>query len=317
MSIEENKSKRMNYTLWVEKYRPANIEETILPPDIKNFFEKIIEEGDLPNLLLHSSSPGSGKTTTAKALVAELDMDYIYINTSSEGGIDTLRDTISKFATSMSFDGKKKAVILDEFDGATINLQQGLRAAIEEFHESCRFIFTCNYVTKIIEPLKSRCQMVDFNFTDKTTTKGMMARIGRRILEILDAEGVEYDKKTIIKIVKTFYPDMRKMLGLLQQYSKQNGIINNDIFNYESVDEELFELILNKKMRKAREYVIERNYNYPELYRALYDNVIPQMEQASQGGAYITVAEYMYRDSFVIDKEINFFACLIELAGII
>ncbi|MFW6219548.1 MAG: AAA family ATPase [bacterium] len=317
MSINENNNKKLNYTLWVEKYRPSTIEDVILPKSYKTFFSKIIIEKDLPNLLLYASSPGNGKTSTSKALVSDLDMDYLYINTSSESGIDTLRDKISKFASTMSFDGKKKAIILDEFDGASVNLQQGLRAAIEEFHDTCRFILTCNYITKIIEPLKSRCQMLDFNFSDTNMSKTMMPKIGKRILEILDNEKIEYDKSTIVKIVKTFYPDMRKMLGLLQQYSKQTGIINNDIFNYQRIDNELFELILNKKMRKAREFVIQKNYNYSELYRALYDNVIPQMKQESQGEAYITIAEYMYRDSFVIDKEINFFACLIELARIL
>ncbi|MFA5484928.1 MAG: AAA family ATPase [Candidatus Pacearchaeota archaeon] len=317
MSITENNNKKLNYTLWVEKYRPSTIKDVILPKAYKNFFDKIISEKDLPNLLLYASSPGNGKTSTAKALVSDLDMDYLYINTSSESGIDTLRDKISKFASTMSFDGKKKAIILDEFDGASINLQQGLRAAIEEFHDTCRFVLTCNYVTKIIEPLKSRCQMLDFNFSDNRMSKTMMPKIGKRILEILDNEKIEYDKSTIIKIVKTFYPDMRKMLGLLQQYSKQTGIINAEIFNYQRIDSELFELVLNKKMRKAREYVIQKNYNYSELYRALYDNVIPRIDQSSQGEAYITVAEYMYRDSFVIDKEINFFACLIELARIL
>lgn len=317
MSISENTNKRLNYTLWVEKYRPSTIDDVILPKSYKNFFDKIISEKDLPNLLLYSSSPGNGKTSTAKALVSDLDMDYLYINTSSESGIDTLRDKISKFASTMSFDGKKKAIILDEFDGASNNLQQGLRAAIEEFHDTCRFILTCNYVTKIIEPLKSRCQMLDFNFSDSKMSKTMMPKIGKRLLEILDNEKVDYDKSTMIKIVKTFYPDMRKMLGLLQQYSKQTGVINNEIFNYQKIDSELFELILNKKMRKAREFVIEKNYNYSELYRALYDNVIPEMSQESQGESYILIAEYMFRDSSVIDKEINFFACLIELARIL
>ena len=311
---------------WVEKYRPEDIRSTILPKTNKMYFNKLVKDKEFQSLLLFSSNAGVGKTTVAKALCKEIGADYIYINTSKENGIDTLRSKIDKFATSMSLSGGKKVVILDEFDGATINLQQALRASIEEFHSTCRFIFTCNYITKIIEPIKSRCQVIDFNFTDIKQVKEMKPKIVNRLNKILQVEKVPCEKEILEKVVDSHYPDIRKMISLLQQYSKQttsdvypNGIIDEEIFNCEVISDELVDLIINKKFRKAREFVISMSYNYSELYRFLYNVLVPKLTPASkQGQAIQVISEFMWRQSQgVIDEEINFAHCMIELMGIL
>lgn len=321
LEMEENKEKRLNYTLWIEKYRPTKIQDVILPISLKKFFTELVKEKEIPNLLFYSSSPGVGKTTVAKALAKEIDTDYIYINTSLENGIDLIRSRIEKFATSMSFSGNKKIVILDEFDGATPQLQAALRATIEEFHQTCRFIFTCNYITKIIEPLKSRCQMIDFNLMDKTVQDEMKPLILRRLCGILKVEKVQgkpiiFDEATVKKIVDIFYPDIRRMTSLLAHYTKKNGIVNEDIFNYEKIDTELYQLILNKKLTAARKFITERSYNYDEMFRAMFDNLVPMLDKTKQAQAILLIAEYMYRNNFVIDKEINFTALLLEIIGL-
>ena len=322
IEMVENKEKRLSYTLWVEKYRPTRIQDVILPNAFRKFFSEIVAEKEVPNLLFYSSSPGVGKTTVAKAIAKEIDTDYIYINTSLENGIDVIRSRIEKFATSVSFSGQKKIVILDEFDGATINLQQALRATIEEFHQTCRFIFTCNYITKIIEPLKSRCQMFDFNLMEKEVQIEMRPKIVKRLCDILKHEKVKgvaiiYEEETVKKIVDTFYPDMRRMLNLLQQYTKQNGTVDSAIFDYEKVDDELYQLILNKKLTAARKFVIEKNYNFSELYRAMFDNLVPMLEKQQQSQAILIIADYMKWSTQVIDPEIHFTACILEIIGII
>jgi len=317
IEMEKPKRKRLSYTLFVEKYRPTTIQEVLLPVGLKRFFIKIVKEGEVPNLLFYSSSPGVGKTTVAKALANDIQTDYLYINTSLEGGIDTLRSKIEKFATSMSMSGKKKIVILDEFDGATLALQKALRASIEEFHNTCRFIFTCNYITHIIEPLKSRCQIVDFNFTDGKTSEEMKPKIFKRLGNILKYEKIEYDEKVLGKLVEELYPDIRKMQGLLQQYHKQNIVIDGNIFNYECIDSEFFDLIINKKWNAARKYIIEKNYNYDELYRALFDNLIPKIPQDKKAQIILIIGDYMKWSPQVIDKEIHFSCCMLEIIGVL
>ena len=311
----------MSYTLFVEKYRPYHVKDIILPKTVKNFFLKLVEEKEIPNLLLYSSSPGVGKTTMAKALVNDIKSDYIYINMSLESGIDTLRSRIAKFATSYSMfgenEGGKKICILDEFDGSTPALQAAMRGFMEEFQDSCRFILTCNYVTKIIEPLKSRCQQIDFNMMDLKAQEECKPLIVQRLLGILKNEKVECKPETIQNIVNNYYPDVRRMINLLQQYSKKSGMIDSGIFDVEKVDTEFYEMIMNKKLTDARKYVIERNYNHDEMYRNLFDNLVPLLTKPKQAQAILVIAEYMYRNAFVIDKEINFTACLLEIMSVL
>lgn len=316
-----DKKKKMSYTLFIEKYRPDCIKNVILPTHIKSFLVKLVEEKEIPNLLFYSSKPGTGKTTTAKALVNEIGSDYIYINMSSERGLDVLRDRIAKFATSYSMFGEnrggKKICILDEFDGSTPALQSALRAFMEEFQDSCRFILTCNYATKIIEPLKSRCQLIDFNMSDKKSQKELVPKVVQRLCGMLKHEGITFKVETVEKVVKTFYPDIRRMMGLLQQYSKQNKNIDSGIFDYEKVDTELYEMILNKQLTNARKFIIERNYNFDEMFRSFFDNFVPMLDKGKQGQAILIISEFMFKNSFVIDKEINFTACLLEIISIL
>lgn len=319
---------QLKYSLFVEKYRPNSIDNVLLTKANKQFFRKMVEEKEVPNLLFMSSSPGTGKTTTAKALVHDIGSDYIYINTSSESGIDTLRGRIAKFATSYSLFGNdgelggdnrasKKICILDEFDGSTPALQAALRAFMEEFQDSCRFILTCNYATKIIEPLKSRCQIVDFNITDAKSQAELKPNIVKRLIGILKQESIEFKKETITKICDTFYPDIRKMVNILQQYSKKNGIIDSGIFDMEKVDAEFYDLILHRQLTKARKYVLDRNYNSDEMYRNLFDDFVPMLDKSIQPQAILVISEYMYRSAFSIDKEITLTACLIELMALL
>lgn len=312
--------KQLSYSLFVEKYRPETVNQVILPNKIKKFFLKLVAEKEIPNLFLFSSAPGTGKTTIAKALVNDIKVDSIYINISLDRGIDTLRNRISKFASSYSMfgdnEGGKKICILDEFDGSTPELQSALRAFMEEFQDSCRFIICCNYATKVIEPLKSRCQLVDFNMTSKDIQDELKPIIVKRLCGLLKFEKIDFEVETVSKIVETFYPDMRRMINLLQQYSKNNGIIDSGIFNVEKIDTEFYDLILNRKLTAARKYLIERNYNYSEMYRNLFDNFVPMLDKSKQAQSIIILAEYMHRDSSVLDKELNFTACMLELMGI-
>ena len=313
--------KQLSYTLWVEKYRPESIAQVLLPSKIKRTLAQYIKEGEVPNLFLYSSSPGTGKTTVAKALANDIKVDSIYINISLERGIDTLRGRISKFASSYSMfsenEGGKKICILDEFDGATPELQSALRAFMEEFQDSCRFIICCNYATKVIEPLKSRCQPFDFNLMNKEIQDELKPVIVKRLCGILKFEKIEFKQETIEEVVNTFYPDMRKMINLLQMYSKINGIIDVGVFDVEKVDTELFHLILNRKLTDARRYIIERNYNFDEMFRSMNDNFLPLIPKSKQGQVILILADYMYKNAFVIDKEINFAACMLEIIDIL
>jgi DNA polymerase III delta prime subunit len=260
-------------------------------------------------------------TTIAKALVNDIKVDSIYINMSLESGIDTLRNRIAKFATSYSMFGEntggKKICILDEFDGSTPALQAAMRGFMEEFQDSCRFILTCNYATKIIEPLKSRCQQVDFNMMDKKSQEALKPIIVKRLIGILKNEKVEFKPETIEKIVDTFYPDIRRMINLLQQYSKKSGIIDSGIFELEKVDAEFYEMILNRKLTNARKYVIERNYNPDEMYRQLFDNFVPMIPKNKQAPVILIISEMMYQSAFAIDKEITFTSCLLQIMGVL
>lgn len=307
--------KSLRDKLWVEFFRPKKIDDAILPTSLKNFFKKIIEKGDLPNLLLVSNSPGTGKTSVAKALCNELGADVLHINT-SKTGIDVLRTDIEKFAHGMSLTGSQKVVILEEFDGATPQLQQALRADIEQYL-ACRFIMTANYITKIIEPLRSRTQEVQFNFTDIKTKTEMMPKIVKRLENILTFEKIEYNKETLEKLVTSFYPDMRKMINLLQQYSNTYGVVNNDIFSYQDVEEEFYNYLLSSQLTKARKYLIDRNLNPEEVYRKLFDCFVPKLAKDKQAQAIIIIAQYSYQTAFTCDKEISLCACLLELIGLL
>ena len=301
--------------LWVEKYRPEHIRDIVLPSKFANFFKGIVDKGETPNLLLHSTVPGSGKTAVSKALVKDLDADHLYINISSESGIDTLRSTISNFAQTKSITMRPKIVIMDECDGASNQLQAGLRAAIEEYHKHCRFILTCNYISKIITPLREgRVMQFDFNMTDKTTRDEMIPKVVKRLEGILNCEKVEYDKETLKKLVEKDYPSIRKMISTLQKYSSMYGHIGPEILSSTVVDDKLFDLVLGKDFTAARDMIIKNNYDIGELYPIFYREFVPKLNGMQRiCPTILTLADYQSKHPNAIDPELNFAACLLDI----
>jgi len=313
--IKKKKKRKLAKNVWVEFFRPDKISDIILPTNYKKTFKKFIKEKEIPNMLLYSSRPGTGKTSLAKILCYEIEADYLYINVSEKGGIDTLRTRISTFASTKSLTGKPKIVILDEFEGASNNLQEGLRASIEQFTNICRFILTCNFVTRIIEPLKSRVQEFNMNYSDKSVRKEMEPQIKKRLKGILKFKEIEYKEDVLDKLIDINYPDMRKTIQMCQQYSQINGIIDSNIFNMEKVDSEFYQFILDRDYAKARRYMIESGYNYDEMFTKLFNDYVPLLEAKFQPTAILIIAEFMTKSSFSVDKELNFAAMLLELIG--
>lgn len=301
--------------LWVEKYRPHHVSDIVLPSKFAKFFGDIVKNGETPNLLLHSTVPGSGKTAISKALVTDLNADHLYINISSESGIDTLRGVIANFAQTKSITMRPKIVIMDECDGASNQLQAGLRAAIEEYHKHCRFILTCNYISKIITPLREgRVMQFDFNMTDQATRDEMIPKVVRRLSGILNIEKVEFDEETLKKLVEKDYPSIRKMISTLQKYSAMYGHIGPEIISATVVDDELFKLVKNKKFTAAREMIIKNNYDIGELYPIFYREFVPTLDDMEKKcPTILTLAKYQAQHPNAIDPELNFAACLLEI----
>lgn len=306
--------KQMSYTLWTEKYRPDNVSTMLLPAKYSKFFKELVKDGEVPNLLLYSSTPGTGKTSIAKALCNEIDADYLYINASSENGIDTIREDVSRFASGKSLSGKKKIVIFDEGEQLSFAAQKAVLAMFEKFQNTCRFILTCNYVNKVIPAARSRFQEFDFNMNTKEIRDEMLPKVVKRVKMVLDVEKIEYTEDIIERVVEGLYPDIRKVYGLLQQYSKMNGIIDENVFNFETVDAELYQLILNKKFSASRQFVLDAGYNLDDMYSNLYKNLLPLIEDADKRAQIIiTIADYQYKSAFSNDKEITFAALLLEI----
>ena len=300
--------------LWAQKYRPQRVADAILPEKIKKTFQAFVDSKNVPNLLL-SGSPGTGKTTSAIAMLEELDCDYIKINGSLNGGIDTLRYEIQNFASAVSFTGSRKYVIIDEADYLTINTQTALRSFIEEYSKNCGFIFTCNLKNRIIEPLRdSRFSVVDF-VIEKTEKPKLAAQFFKRTLAILDAENIEYDQKVVAKVIEKNFPDFRRILGDLQKYSA-TGKIDEGIFidiKKESLDT-LFEYLKDKKFTDMRKWVAENSdQDINGMFRTIYDMATDKIEMKSLPGFVVTLADYMYKHNFVADPEINLVAFLTEI----
>jgi len=308
--------------IWQDEYKPKSLDEMILPKKYKDTFKSYIKDEQIPNLIFTSAHSGSGKSTLAKVLVNELKAEYLFVNASVDRGIATLRDTLTKFATTKSFltdyKCKHKIIILDEFDGGTPDLMDAMRSFMEEYSDNCRFIFTANRETKILNAIKSRSQLFDFNFSNKKIREEMIMGTAKKITQILKAENVDYDKDTIINFVIKNIPDIRKMYGLLQMYANQNaGIINKGILNYSKLDDSFYQLILNKNFNAARKYIIENGVNIDDVYRLLYDNYLPIIPKSAYANSLITIADYMQRHSVVIDAEINLAACIMELISLL
>ena len=308
-----NKGEKMNEDfLWVESYRPKRVKETILPDALKRTFQQFVDQKNVPNLIL-SGRAGVGKTTIAKAMLEELEADYIVINGSMNGNIDTLRYEIANFASSVSFTGGRKYVILDEADYLNANsTQPALRNFMEEFSKNCGFILTCNFKNRIIEPLHSRCSVIEFAIPNSEKAE-MAKQFYQRTIGILQEQNVEFDKKVVAELVKTYFPDWRRTLNELQRYSATGkidaGILSNQ--SSENIDN-LLELMKNRDFTNVRKWVAENSdIDSAMLYRQLYD-VLPVRLKTTQSiaDAIIILAEYQYKEAFVANSEINRVAAL-------
>ena len=300
--------------LWVEKYRPKTLSDCILPIDLKKIFEGIVKEGSCPNMLLFGKA-GTGKTTVAKALAKDLGSDFILINCSEENGIDTLRTKIRQYASTISLDGNQKIVILDEFDYANAqSIQPALRGAIEEFHKNCRFIITCNYKNRVIDPLHSRCTGIDF--TIPQPEKAQIASLMMSRLEfILKSENVGYEKAVIANLVKKHFPDLRRIINELQKYSA-TGSIDIGILSQGSTEsfKELISFMKNKDFTSCRKWVVQNiDLNTTEFFKKLYSELYTVLKPNSIPQAILIIAEYQYKSAFAADQEINTMALLVQV----
>ncbi len=305
----------MEEFLWVQKYRPRTVDEAILPKELKDTFQKFVDDRNVPNLLL-SGRAGVGKTTVARAMLDELGADYIVINGSMNGNIDTLRVDIQNFASTVSFSGGRKYVILDEADYLNANsTQPALRNFMEEFSKNCGFILTCNFANRIIEPLQSRCSVINFNINANDRPK-LAAQFFKRVLTILDAERVEYEQKAVAELINTYFPDWRRVLNELQRYAAtgriDTGILRNK--GSESI-ESLIGLLKEKRFNDVRKWVGENSdVDSSTLYRALYDILPTKIASTSSiANAVIILAEYEYKEAFVANPEINRAAAMATL----
>ena len=308
----------MQEFLWVEKYRPNTIDDCILPSQLKKDFEEILKQGELQNLLL-TGTAGTGKTTVAKALCKQLDLDYLLINGSEESGIDTLRNKIKQFASTVSLQGGYKVVILDEADYLNPqSTQPALRGFIEEFSANCRFILTCNFKNRVIEPLHSRCSVIEFNIPKKEAER-LCSVMMARLMHILDAEGIKYEAPVLAELIMKHVPDWRRVINELQRYSV-SGVIDSGILVQLS-DTSLNDLMLflkEKNFKQMRKWVAENMDSEPAaLYRKIYDNMCDYVDTSSIPQLVLILADYQYKNAFVADHELNTVACLTEvMAGV-
>ena len=303
-----------NQYLWVEKYRPSTIDECILPESMKKTFREFIDSGELPNFLFCGGA-GVGKTTVAKALCNEVGAEYLFINGSEESGIDVLRSKIKSFASSVSLTDAKKVVILDEADYLNANsTQPALRGFIEEFSNNCRFIFTCNFKNRIIEPLHSRCAVVEFKIENADKQK-IMAQFFKRVVTILKGENVEFEPQVVAELVGKHFPDYRRILNELQRYSVSGKIDAGLLVNLgEESYMQLVKDLKAKNFNEVRKWVGKNSdTESTELFRRFYDKAVDSLEQGSIPQLVLILAEYQYRAAFVADREINTMAALTEM----
>ncbi len=304
----------MEEYLWVEKYRPKSVDDAILPKHLKKTFKEILKTGEIPNLLF-TGTAGVGKTTVAKALCNELGLDYLLVNGSEEGNIDTLRNKIKHFASTVSLQGGYKVVILDEADYLNPqSTQPALRGFIEEFSNNCRFIMTCNFKNRIIEPLHSRCSVVEFNIAKKDMPD-LCGSFMKRVGTILDGENVEYDQAVIAELIMKHMPDWRRVLNELQRYSVSGKIDTGILVSLSEVSiGNLMSAMKDKNFKKMRQWVTDNIDQEPAaLFRKVYDNMAEYVEPQSIPQLVLILADYQYKNSFVADHELNMVACCTEI----
>ena len=308
----------MQEHLWVEKYRPSTLQDIILPSQLKKDFELIVKQRELQNMLL-TGTAGTGKTTVAKALCKMLNLDYIIINGSEESGIDTLRNKIKQFASSVSLEGGYKVVILDEADYLNPqSTQPALRGFIEEFSANCRFILTCNFKNRIIEPLHSRCSVVEFAIP-KGQKQAMAAKMMERLGFILTNEGVSYEEPVLAELIMKYFPDFRRTINELQRYGVSGKIDSGILINVNDVSvSNLMNHLKVKDFRKMRQWVADNIDIEPAaMFRKIYDSSTEYIDPQSIPQLILILADYQYKDSFVADHELNMVACLTEImAGV-
>ena len=299
--------------LWVEKYRPRTITDCILPESIKNTFLEFVGQKEIPNLLLSGGS-GVGKTTVARAVCEELHADYILINGSEESGIDVLRNKIKTFASTVSLQGGYKVVILDEADYLNPqSTQPALRGFIEEFHRNCRFIFTCNFKNRIIEPLHSRCAVIEFKINGNKAI--LASQFMTRVEDILKSEGIGFEEPVVAELIMKHFPDWRRVLNELQRYSVSGTIDSGILVNIAEVNmKELMGHLKNKQFGKVRKWVVDNIDNDPvKIFRRIYEKLYDFMEPGSIPAAVLVLGKYQYYSAFVADPEVNLLACLTEI----
>ena len=302
--------------LWVEKYRPNIVEDCILPASTKEVFQGFVNQGELPNLLL-TGTAGVGKTTIAKAMCEEIGASYIVINGSDEGRfLDTVRNRIRQFASTVSLTSgaPHKVVIIDEADNTTNDVQLSLRTAVEEFHSNCRFIFTCNFINKIIEPLHSRCTVVDFRIKPEQATQ-LQGEFFTRLKSILVHEQVEFEDKVLAKLVRRYYPDWRRLINECQRYAATGSISSAILVDVADVNlDTLLASLKKKEFTNVKNWVVQHMDNDPSMVmRKIYDSIYGVMKPASIPEAVLIIAKYMRDIQIVPDQEVNMLACLTEI----
>jgi len=306
----------MKNFIWVEKYRPQTIEECILPEYIKKTFKDFLDVGEIPNILLYGPS-GIGKTTVAKALCKELNIDYFVVNGSDEGRfLDTVRNTAKNFASTVSLtsEAKHKVIIIDEADNTTHDVQLLLRAFTEEFASNCRFIFTCNFKNRIIKPLQSRCSVVEFAIKGKEKQK-LAGEFFKRVISILEMENIKYDKKVLAELINKHFPDWRRVLNECQRYSISGEIDSGILATIKEINvNDLIKGLKEKNFSEVRKWVVSNLDNDPDkLLRDIYDVLLNALEGPGIAAAVLIIARYQYQIAFVADQEINILAALTEI----
>ena len=306
----------MEQFLWVEEYRPRDIESCVLPKTLKSSLQSFVDKETLPNLIL-SGGPGVGKTTAARAMLEQIGATYMFINGSEESGIDVLRTKIKNFASTVSLEGGKKYLILDEADYLNPNsTQPALRGFIEEFHKNCGFILTCNYKNRIIPALQSRCSVIDFVIPKAEKVK-LAQQFFHRVVKILNENEIKFNEKVVAELINNHFPDWRKVLNELQRYSVAGEIDAGILVNLADKNiKDLMDMMKKKEFTNVRKWVVDNLDNDSDkLFRSIYDNLYEFIDPSSIPHAVVALGEYQYKAAFVADLEINMMACLTEIMG--